>query len=63
MHLESVFKRLNEANLKIKPKKCEFGKNEVNFLGFTINEFGVKKTIFLLKTIFLRRCDICRQSV
>jgi len=40
-HLEAVFKRLEEANLKIKPRKCELGKSEVEFLGFKINRSGV----------------------
>lgn len=41
-HLEQVFKRLDQANLKIKTRKCEFGKNEVEFLGFKINQEGFK---------------------
>ena len=41
-HLVKVLQRLREANLKIKPRKCEFGKQEVRFLGFTINKDGIK---------------------
>ena len=29
-HIENVFKRLLEANLKIKPSKCEFFKEQTN---------------------------------
>lgn len=48
-HLEQVFKRLYQANLKIKTKKCEFGKNEVEFLCFKIKQgFKAKKTKPLL---------------
>ena len=42
IHLIKVLQRLREANLKIKPQKCEFGKQEVRFLGFTINKQGIK---------------------
>ena len=37
-HLQSVFDRLREAGLKLKPTKCAFGLEEVKLLGF-----GIKK--------------------
>ena len=39
--LEIVFKRLQEANLKLKPKKCHFFKKQLLFLGYQIGENGV----------------------
>ena len=30
VHLEGIFKRLEEANLKLKPIKCSFGKKKTN---------------------------------
>ncbi len=42
VHLEEVFKRLREANLKIKPSKCLFGSNQTTFLGYDINIQGIK---------------------
>ena len=42
IHLEEVFKRLREANLKIKPSKCLFGSRETTFLGYDININGIK---------------------
>ena len=40
--LENVLKRLEEANLKLKISKSEFLQNQVEFLGFTFNENGIK---------------------
>ena len=39
--LNAVLERLCEANLKISPKKCQFFRQEVSFLGFTISKDGV----------------------
>lgn len=41
-HLRIVFERLREHGLKINVSKCEFGKSEINFLGFIINENGIR---------------------
>ena len=40
--LETVFKRLYEANLKMKPGKCEFFKSEVLFLGHIVGQNGIQ---------------------
>ena len=37
-----VFQRFREANLKLKPKKCELLKSEVTFLGFRITDEGAR---------------------
>ena len=39
--LSLVFQRLREANLKLKPSKCHFARNSVNFLGFVVSSDGV----------------------
>lgn len=39
--LENVFKRLMEANLKLKPSKCIFFQKSVKFLGHIVSEEGV----------------------
>lgn len=41
-HLEEVFKRLEEAGLKIKPSKCNFAANETTYLGFDIDSVGIR---------------------
>ncbi len=39
--LESVFSRLAEHNLKLKPSKCEFFKTSVSYLGHIVSEEGI----------------------
>ena len=41
-HLDQIFKRLNEAGLKLKPSKCHFAAKEVKYLGHIISAKGVK---------------------
>ena len=40
--LEQTFKRLRLHNLKINPRKCEFGKETVAYLGFEIDANGFR---------------------
>ena len=39
--MESVFKRLDQHNLKLKPSKCEFFKKSVTYLGHLISDQGI----------------------
>ncbi|MCG8033371.1 MAG: DDE-type integrase/transposase/recombinase [Candidatus Thiodiazotropha taylori] len=41
-HIQSVFDKLREHGLRLKLKKCSFLKSETNYLGFVINEQGIK---------------------
>ena len=41
-HIQHVFDRLREHSLRLKLKKCSFLKSETNYLGFVINEHGIK---------------------
>ena len=40
--LREVMRRLKAANLKLQPKKCEFMKREIKYLGHVITKDGVK---------------------
>ena len=40
--LEAVFSRLQQHGLKLKPSKCEFFKNRVQYLGHVVSESGVQ---------------------
>ena len=39
--LALVFTRLRDANLKLKPSKCTFASNSVDFLGFVVSSDGI----------------------
>ena len=41
-HLELVLKRLAEVNLKLKPEKCSFFRQEVEYLGYRITSSGLQ---------------------
>ena len=53
-HLETlriVLERFKEAGLKIKAKKCQFLMKELDYLGHTLNEEGVKMQAGKIKSI------------
>ncbi|PFX13456.1 Retrovirus-related Pol polyprotein from transposon 17.6 [Stylophora pistillata] len=41
VHLEEVFKRLREANIKLNPKECDFVKQRVEYLSHIVTPEGV----------------------
>lgn len=41
-HLSCIFSCLSKANLKLQSDKCEFAREEIEFLGHTINSEGLK---------------------
>jgi len=49
--LETVFKLLAEAGLKLKLKKCEFFKNKINYLGHIVSNEGVAPDETKIKSI------------
>lgn len=40
--INRVFKTLHEANMKVQLDKCEFFKDELEFLGFLVSQKGVQ---------------------
>ncbi|GJZ75782.1 reverse transcriptase domain-containing protein [Tanacetum coccineum] len=40
--IEETFKTLREINMKLNPKKCTFGMEEGMFLGYKVNDKGIK---------------------
>lgn len=41
-HVKLVFEKLQNFGIVINPSKCNFGKSEVKFLGFTVNVNGIR---------------------
>ncbi|GBM50713.1 Transposon Ty3-G Gag-Pol polyprotein, partial [Araneus ventricosus] len=41
-HLRILFKRFQDQGVRINPSKCNFGKSQVNFLGYKITEKGIQ---------------------
>ena len=41
-HLKKVLQKLNEAGLRLKPSKCVFAADEIEYLGHTLTANGVK---------------------
>ena len=50
-HIQEVFDRLRQHGLKLKLKKCSFFKRETEYLGFIINQNGVKPNPEKVKAI------------
>ena len=42
VHLQAVIKRIKEAELKLKPAKCHFARQEVEYLGHLVTPEGLK---------------------
>ena len=40
-NVETVLQRFEQANLRLKPKKCKFFQHQVNFLGHVVSQDGV----------------------
>lgn len=41
-HLRQVLRRLEDNGITINPAKCNLGKTEVKFLGYTVSQHGIK---------------------
>ena len=50
-HLELVIQRLRNAELYANPKKCEFFKSELEFLGFIVDSKGIRMDSARVETV------------
>lgn len=41
-HLEEVFRRLDQNGITLNKEKCEFGKQVITFLGYQVDETGIR---------------------
>ena len=62
-HLQEVFDRLREHGLKLKLKKCSFLKLETNYLGFLINDRGIKPDPLKVEAIKSLPAPTCVREV
>ena len=49
--LHVVFDRLREYNLKLKPLKCSFFREEINYLAHKVSKWGVRPSNTNIKAI------------
>jgi hypothetical protein len=49
--LENIFERFKAAKLKLNPKKCQFGMEKLQFLGFVLSKDGLKPDKSKVKAI------------
>ncbi|CAF1174543.1 unnamed protein product, partial [Didymodactylos carnosus] len=50
-HLHNILQVLDRANFQLNPSKCSFIKNEIDYLGHTINSKGIKPLKTNIQTI------------
>ena len=50
-HLEEVFRRLRDANVKLNPKKCSFVKQRVEYLGHVVTPDGISPNPDKIKVV------------
>jgi len=50
-HVADVLQRLLDHDLQVKPKKCEFHKEEVEFLGHIVGRNGIRMSDTKIKTV------------
>ena len=50
-HLQVVIERLEEAQLKLKPVKCQFIRKEVDYLGHVLTPEGLKVNTRLVDAV------------
>ncbi len=50
-HVSQVLECLNKRNLRLKPKKCEFHRKEIDFLGFVVERHGIRMDSKKIKAI------------
>ena len=50
-HLETVFKGLQEAGLKLKESKCDFVRSQIHYLGHMLSAEGIQPLLEKLDSI------------
>ena len=51
IHIKQIFKKFKKKELRLKPKKYEFYKKIIEFLGFVIRRNGIWMDLIKIKTL------------
>jgi len=62
-HLRLVFEKLQAAGIQVNAAKCNFGMREVNFLGYTVSEHGIRPTKDKVTAILQYKKPQCIQEL
>ena len=49
--MQQILQYFTKVNLKLEPKKCEFYKKSVKFLGYIIYTYGIKADLKKVKAL------------
>ena len=63
IHLNTIFDRQRHHGLKLKLKKCSFLQTETNYLGFVIDENGIKPDHMKVEAIRALPAPTCVKEV
>jgi len=50
-HVSQILECLNRRDLRLKPKKCEFHREEVDFLGFVVGRHEIRMDLEKIRAI------------
>jgi len=50
-HVSQILKCLKKRNLRLKPKKCEFHQEEVNFLEFVVGRHEIRMNLEKIQAV------------
>jgi hypothetical protein len=50
-HVSQILECLNKRDLRLKPEKCEFHQEEVDFLEFVVKRHGIRMNSEKIKTV------------
>ncbi|KAL6193989.1 hypothetical protein ACLB2K_035073 [Fragaria x ananassa] len=62
-NLKKVFKVLLEYNMRVNPEKCFFGMTSSKFLGYIVNEWGIKANPAKIKAILDMKPPVEKKDV
>jgi len=62
-HVKKILSHLGEARLRLKPRKCKFAQQEIEYLGFTLSPEVVKPNSLKVQFPQLKCCKSVKQFI